>query len=242
MSPPDPKPSRASPGTEGGPFLVPYLYLDSGRVMGPDGDSFAPVLDGEGRTLDPFDVADRLAAHYGRFCVVDLEGIRRNRPQLDYLQELSRSGELWADAGVRTGDQVIDVLVTGAQRAVLSTAFLLGPRELRRAWRLSTQVLFAVETEGLVVRRRGNEWDGQLATDAVAGARSLGVVDVVLRSRRDPIDWSLVRQLASLGPLWVSGDDEPTLRSRLKGSGAVGGFFDPGKDLLAGEETRPGAV
>lgn len=235
----DSKPVRTSAGTADGPVLVPYLYLDSGRVMGPDGDSFAPVLDAAGRTLDPFDAADRLAARYGRFCVVDLEGIRRNRPQLDYLQELSRSGELWADAGVRTGDQVIDVLVTGAQRAVLSTAFLLGPKELRRAWRLSTQVLFAVETDGPVVRRRGNEWDGQPAADAVAGARSLGVVDVVLRSWKDPVDWSLVRQLASQGPLWVSGDDEPSLRSRLRVSGAVGGFFDPANDLLAGEETAP---
>ena len=134
---------------------------------------------------------------------------------------------------------MIDVLVTGAQRAMLSTAFLLGPKELRRAWRLSTHVLFAVETDGPVVRRRGNEWDGQPAADAVAGARSLGVVDVVLRSWKDPVDWSLVRQLASQGPLWVSGDDEPSLRSRLRASGAVGGFFDPANDLLAGEESAP---
>jgi hypothetical protein len=231
-------PRTQSPLQEGSgqhaPIFVPNLYLDSGRVMSLESGQFEPVLDNDGNRVDPFDVADRLAASYHRFCVVDLEGLRRNRAQLEYLQELSRSGELWVDAGIRTGDQVIDILVTGARRAVLSTAYLLGPKELRRAWRLSTEILFAVETEGSVVRPRGNGWDGQPATEAVADARALGVVDIVVRSHNAPIDWSLVRQLATGGPIWVDGDAEPALRSRLAQSGGAGGFFDPPRSLLIG--------
>jgi phosphoribosylformimino-5-aminoimidazole carboxamide ribonucleotide (ProFAR) isomerase len=223
-------------GSSATPVLVPNLYLDSGRVVEAVGDQFEPVLDGEGKPVDPFDAADRLVAKYQRFCVIDLEGLRRNRAQLEYLQELSRSGELWVDAGIRTGDQVIDVLVTGARRAILSTAFLLGPKELRRAWRLSTEVLFAVETQGTTVRSRGNDCDGQAATEAVTNARSLGVVDVVLQNRGSPVDWSLVRQLAAQGPLWVGDDRESTLRSRLPPAGAVGGFFDSPRSLLIGSE------
>lgn len=228
--------SRASVGT---PVLVPNLYLDSGRVVELVSDRFEPVLDDAGKNVDPFEVADRLAAKYQRFCVVDLEGLRRNRAQLEYLQELSRSGELWVDAGVRTGDQVIDVLVTGARRAILSTGYLLSPKELRRAWRLSTEVLFAVETEGNVVRPRGNDWDGQPAAEAVANARSVGIVDVILRSHGSPTDWPLIRQLAEGGILWVDGVGESTLRSRLPSSGAVGGFFDPPRAFLVGAEERP---
>jgi phosphoribosylformimino-5-aminoimidazole carboxamide ribonucleotide (ProFAR) isomerase len=215
---------------------VPNLYLDAGRIVEPVSGQFVRVLDVTGQPADPFEVADRLAARYQRFCVVDLEGHRRNRAQLEYLQELSRSGEVWVDAGVRTGDQVIDVLVTGARRAILSTAYLLSSKELRRAWRLSTEILFAVETDGAVVRPRGNEWDGQPAPETVAGVRALGVVDVVLRSRNAPLDWSLVRQLAMQGPLWVGGEGESALKSRLPSSGAVGGFFDPPRSLLVGME------
>ena len=232
----DPKAALAVAEGDGRPVLVPNLYLDSGRIVLPGVEEFEPVLDDAGKLIDPFDVADRLAAKFGRFCVVDLEGLRRNRPQLDYLQELSRSGELWVDAGVRTGEQMIDVLVTGARRAVLSTAYLLGPRELKRAWRLSPEILFAVEIEGLVVRSRGNEWDGQSAPDAVANARGVGVVDVILRSRGTPIDWALVRRLAQEGPLWVGGDSQPGIESRLESAGATGGLFDAPRGILLGAD------
>jgi Histidine biosynthesis protein len=234
MATPSARPTSRSGAPPDAPILVPNLYLDSGRIMKPESGQFEPVLDGDGKRVDPFDVADRLAARYQRFCVVDLEGLRRNRAQLEYLQELSRSGELWVDAGIRTGDQVIDILVTGARRAILSTGFLLGPRELRRAWRLSTEILFAVETEGPIVRPRGNDWDGMSPTEAISNARGVGVADVILRSRTAPTDWSLVRQLAEGGPIWVGADTEATLRSRLASSGAVGGFFDPPRKLLLG--------
>ena len=239
MGAPDAKSSARSAGPSGPPALVPNLYLDSGRIVEAETGRFEPVLDEAGKLVDPFDVADRLVAKFQRFCVVDLEGVRRNRPQLDYLQELSRSGELWVDAGIRTGDQVIDILVTGARRAILSTGFLLNGKQLRRAWRLSTEILFAVETEGPVVRPRGNDWDGVPASQAAASARSVGIVDVILRSRSSPIDWPLVRQLAAQGALWVDGEREPSFESRLGQSGALGGFFDAPRPLLIGSEQGP---
>jgi len=227
-----PKPSSAS----GPPLLVPNLYLDSGRIVEAESGRFEPVLDNAGKAVDPFEAADRLALKFQRFCVVDLEGIRRNRAQLDYLQELSRSGELWVDAGVRTGDQIIDILVTGARRTILSTAYLLSPKELRRAWRLSTEVLFAVEIEGPIIRARGNDWDGHPASEAVETARAVGAIDVILRSRHRPIDWSLVQRLAPQGAIWVDGEAEPSLTTRLASAGAAGAFFDAPRDLLLGSD------
>lgn len=232
----NPRNPRAGPDSGGRPVLVPYLYLDAGKVVLPNSQAFAPVLDDDGKPIDPFDAADRLAGKFHRLCVVDLEGLRRNRPQLDYLQELSRSGELWVDAGVRTADQMIDVLVTGARRAVLSTAYLLGPKELKRAWRLSTEVLFAVETEGAAVRNRGNDWDGQPAPQAVASARGLGVVDVILRTRDALIDWPLVTRLAREGPVWVGGHSGAELETHLASAGAAGGLFDAPRGLLTGSD------
>ncbi|MFZ0830648.1 MAG: HisA/HisF-related TIM barrel protein [Thermoplasmata archaeon] len=239
MGPSDPKSSASADVPDGRPVLIPNLYLDSGQIVEAESGQFQPVLDDAGKPADPFEVSDRLVAKFQRFCVVDLEGLRRNRPQLDYLQELSRSGELWVDAGVRTGDQVIDILVTGARRTVLSTAYLLNPKQLRRAWRLSTEILFAVETEGAVVRSRGNDWDNMPASEAVASARAVGIVDVVLRGRNAPVDWSLVRELASQGAVWVDGPSERMLKSRLTPSGAIGGFFDPPRSLLLGSEDVP---
>jgi hypothetical protein len=234
MSASDAKASLKSTRPSGVPLLVPNVYLLSGKIVEAESGLFEPVLDELRKPVDPFEVADRLAAKYQRFCVVDLEGIRRNRPQLDYLQELSRSGELWVDAGIRTGDQVIDILVTGARRTILSTASLLSPKELRRAWKLSTELLFAVEVEGPVVRSRGNDWDGTPVAEAIANARANGVADVVIRSRTGPVDWSVIRQQAKLGPMWVDGVPESTLTARLGPVGAIGGFFDAPRSALLG--------
>lgn len=239
MDGPGAKPLAPALPRENRPVMVPTTYLDSGRIVSPKDGQFEPVKGVDAKPVDPFEVADSLVAKYHRFCVVDLEGVRRNRPQLDYLQELSRSGELWVDAGIRTGDQVIDILVTGAQRTILSTGYLLSAKQLRRAWRLSSEILFAVETEGDRVRPRGNDWDGMSAADAISGARTVGVSDVILRSRGSPVDWSFVRQASAAGPLWVEGPPEPSLGSRLRESGVAGCLFDASPpELLAADTPR----
>lgn len=222
--------------------MVPTTYLDSGHIVSSLDGQFESVKGDDAKPIDPFEVADSLVAKYHRFCVVDLEGVRRNRPQLDYLQELSRSGELWVDAGIRTGDQVIDILVTGAQRTILSTGYLLSAKQLRRAWRLSSEILFAVETEGDRVRSRGNDWDGMSAVDAISGARAVGVSDVILRTRGGPVDWPFVRQVSATGPLWVEGVPEPSLSAHLRESGVAGCLFDaPLQELLGADPARRGS-
>ncbi len=223
----------------GGPVLVPYLYLDSGRVVAPVDDRYALVRDGTGHPVDPFEVADGLVDRYQHLCIVDLNGVRHNRPQLDFLQELCRDGDVWVDAGVRTGDQVIDVLVTGARRAVLSTAYLRSPKELRRAWRLSPEILFAVVVEGSVVSAPESEWDHAAATSVAESARKLGIVDLVVVPRTAPIDWTLFPGLAAQGPVWVGGQYRADDAAQLARSGAAGALFDPGPDGLASFSGTP---
>ncbi len=209
------------------PTLIPYLFLDDGKLVRPVPGGFEALRDRRGATIDPFEAADRLVAQYSRVYVVDLDGLRRNRPQLDYLQELARSGDLWVEAGVRTGDQLIDVLVTGARRAVLSTAYLVNPSELRRAWRLSPEIVFALDVENGSLRSRGNEWDGQEPARVAAAARELGISDIVLASRDEHVDWSLASRLARDGSLWVGGGFTLAEARRLGEVGAAGGLFDP---------------
>jgi phosphoribosylformimino-5-aminoimidazole carboxamide ribonucleotide (ProFAR) isomerase len=195
--------------------------------MRPVPGGFVPARDTTGGAEDLFDFADHLIEQYGRMYVVDLEGLSRNRPQLDYLQELARSGEMWVEAGVRRADEVIDVLVTGAARAVISTGYLLGFRELRRAWRFSPDVLFAIEVANGSIRPRGNDWDGQDPSQVATTARALGLPGIVLTARSGPADWGLVRSLAAGGPVWVGGGFTLSQLDELQRSGAAGGIFEP---------------
>ena len=228
----------------GGPLpLVPILLLRRGRVCRPGDDGPQPAAGPDGSPIDPFDVIDRLARDSKLLYLVDLDGIERGEPQLDYIQEFSRDLPLWVDGGVRTADQSIDILVAGAQRAVVSTGLLAGPDELERAWGLSTELVVEVPIQGgrPVVER---EWP-ETETVALAGSiRSVGPQELVLSFRETEPDWSTVRRLAAGGPIWVDGTFQRNHAPRLSDAGASGGLFhiDEILDELRGSVPDPSTV
>ncbi len=178
-----------------------------------------------GTLFDPFDVVDRLAKSAPLLYVVDLDGIERGDPQLDYLQEISRDVSIWVDAGVRSAEQAIDVLVAGARRVVLSSAHLNGPRELRRTWRLSTEVVFELELIGPKLAPAHEGWGTEDPVALAATVREVGADHLVVSPRgRDP-DWATVRTIAAGGPTWVDGTFSPDEAVRLTEVGASGGIY-----------------
>jgi hypothetical protein len=245
-------PGPATPAK--GPRLVPCLMLRGGRVCvpGPEGPVEARTADG--KAIDPFDVLDLLSADYPRLYVVDLDGIERQEAQLDYLQEFSREVTLWVDAGVRNADQAIDVIVAGSRRAVLSTAYLRGPKELRRAWRLSTAFVFEAEVEGALVTAADSTWETRDPYELLRGVRELGIDRLLVSPRNSRIDWELVRRVATLGSTYVDGSFELADAPRLAAVGAAGGIFhldrliaerlsaagspEPGSDALRDDENQ----
>jgi len=199
--------------------------LRDGRVCLPGPDGPVAAKNPAGEFYDPFEVVDRLTEKYSLLYVVDLDGIEQEAAQLDYLQELSRDITLWVDAGVRTADQAIDVLVAGARRAVLSTAYLLGPKELRRAWRLSTQLAFEVELDGPVVSAAHQSWETRDPYELLTTVHEVGLERFVLSTRDGAIDWGLVRKLTPIGPTWIDGSFSPAEAPQLAPAGARGGIF-----------------
>ena len=125
--------------------------------------------DPRGRGVQIFDVVDSLAARFQRIYLVDLDGVEENEPQLDYLQEISRDVDIWLDAGARTADEAIDALVTGASRIVLTSATLIGPLELERAWSLSQELAFEIELRGGRVNARSSDWSARILPSRARG-------------------------------------------------------------------------
>ncbi|MCI4324178.1 MAG: HisA/HisF-related TIM barrel protein [Thermoplasmata archaeon] len=182
------------------------------------------ALQANGRAVDLFELVDRLEKRYSGLYVADLEGIDHGDPQLDYLQEIGRDLELWVDAGIRTGEQVIDILVNGARYAILSTSHLAKFEEVEAAWRLSPEIAVEVDWRDAHLDVRGKDWPE--GVEGIAHAvRGIGVSRFIVSHHGDPIDWSVVRQLAAGGPVWVGGSFESSDRSQLQGSGATGAFF-----------------
>ena len=190
-----------------------------------------PARDAEGRLFDILDVSDQLAERYRRIFVVDLDGLENDQPQLDYLQEIARTAEVWMDCGVRTSDQAIDVVVAGAFRTVLSTAHLKSERELEQAWKLSPEVAFEVETRRGFIESPSKDFHGHLPVDLAGRVRRSGVRDVIYSPRDGPVDWAIVRALAIGGPVWVGGSFDRNELGALGESGAAGGIFSIAEEL-----------
>ena len=217
--------AKSPPVGDAGPMLVPCMMLRRGQVCLPGSEGPVVALDAAGAPFDPFDVVDRLRGKFGRLYLVDLDGIERGDPQLDYLQELSRDITLWVDAGVPTAESAIDILVAGAERAVLSTEFLRGPLEVRRAWKLSTDWVFEIEIVpggGLVA---STDWPTRDPLAVVDSVRDVGIGDVVVSPREMDPDRALISRIAASGPTWVDGSFTPAEAPQLRSSGAVGGIF-----------------
>lgn len=210
-----------------------------GQVVVPGEGAPTVARTPDGAEYEIFDVVDSLTARFGRIYVVDLDGIEENRPQLDYLQEIARDTDMWLDAGARTSDEAIDALVTGASRVVLSSSTLNGLEELRRAWTLSQDLAFEIELRGGRVSTASEAW-GQPNPGALASeVRASGPTELVLAPRDGTIDWAEVRSISQGGPTWVGGIFEGSESDRLAQSGAAGGIFHLGGDLLTTREGSP---
>ncbi|MGA3021631.1 MAG: HisA/HisF-related TIM barrel protein [Thermoplasmata archaeon] len=205
---------------------MPCLLLRKGQVCVPGPDGPVAALSPEGPPFDPFDVVDRLARDYSMMYVVDLDGLERGDPQMDYLQEISRDVTLWVDGGVRTAEQAIDILITGARRAVLSSAYLRGPRQLKRAWRLSTELVFEMEFDPSGrLALADPSWGTEDPLEIARIVREAGPDHLIVSPREADPDWNFVARLSAGGPTWVDGSFHPRDLPRLASVQATGGIF-----------------
>ncbi len=83
---------------------------------------------------------------HGRVLLWDVEGIRNNRPRLDLVKSFEGRG-LWVNAGVRSAEGVIDVLVAGAERAVIDVSTVSDLGQLGRASDLTDNLALCVDHE-----------------------------------------------------------------------------------------------
>ncbi|TLZ54418.1 MAG: hypothetical protein E6K17_08085 [Methanobacteriota archaeon] len=113
------------------PAILPRLVIRGGTALSKEG--VVPWKD----VAEPM---DRALQEFGRVLIWDLGGIEKNRPSLELLRRYEGES-LWVDAGVRFADSVIDVLVAGAERAVVGTKTLRGLDELEAARELTENLV-----------------------------------------------------------------------------------------------------
>lgn len=109
----------------------------------------APVVagkDGYGKVdADLFDLVEDLRKGSKRLYMIDLNGIHQNNPQTDLILELSSDMEIWVDAGPRVMEDLMDIITSGAAKAVIGTKTLLSLDEFRRCMEITENIIFSID-------------------------------------------------------------------------------------------------
>jgi len=85
--------------------IIPLITIKKGELLTSD---FNKIIKD---TLDKY--KDKILYLY------DLDGINRNKPNLCLFQKLSKTHELWVDAGPRSIGDIVDVIVSGASKITI---------------------------------------------------------------------------------------------------------------------------
>ena len=141
---------------------VPVVHLDRRRL---------PEYPGE----DPEGILTGLARSFGRVVVVDVQGVRRNEADLEFVQQAGRRRSLWVDAGSRFATDAMDLFVAGAETVTMRWNTLDAPDELREAAEMTQHGSLFL---GLEFPRGGflkHPKDARTAHEAAGFAEGLGV-------------------------------------------------------------------
>ncbi len=124
--------------------LLPWLAIRRGRPVSPTGL-------GEG-DQELRGLVSKALKDYGRLLLWDVDGIERGRPDLALYKRFEGKG-LWVDEGVDSVGGLIDVLVAGAEVAVLNLKRFPSLRDIHIARELTEKLAVCVEeTQGALTR------------------------------------------------------------------------------------------
>lgn len=118
--------------------VLPRILILDREAVYEGRDGYLPM------NVDAHEAVGKLLADYERALIVDMNGVRNNRPKLDFIKDFEKKS-IWVDGGARKADNAIDLFIAGAEKVVLRTETLVSMDELRKAHELSDQLIFELD-------------------------------------------------------------------------------------------------
>jgi len=116
--------------------------------------------------------------NFEKLYILDIDGIERNKPQLDIVQSLCNDFSISYEAGPRRGANVIDLVIAGADMVYMGTYCLESLDEIEVALSLCEGVGLKVDWNGGLLGR-GVGVEGTSMPEVVRGAIRYGTKDMV---------------------------------------------------------------
>lgn len=147
---------------------VPYLVIES-KVLFQHGTAKRRVKE----------LVAQLSKEHERVYVADADGIVKNKPQLDIAQTICDEIPTLYEGGVRYSHNVIDMLITGAEKAVVGTSTLVDLDELGGAFKLSENITFKVDFQDGIVSS-DPDIAGRALADLFRDVANIGIDEVIV--------------------------------------------------------------
>lgn len=121
----------------------------------------------------------KLSDKFKMIYVTDLDGLVKNKPQLDVAREIAEEMPMMYEGGVRKANNVIDMLITGAEKAVVGTATLSHFEDLKVAFKLSENITFKADFRDGIVSFDPHV-AGRAFRDLAGEVVEIGIKDIVV--------------------------------------------------------------
>ncbi len=118
--------------------IVPRVSVYAGDVVLPNSEGYVGI------EVDPVSLIQTASEEYGTVILEDMTAVFGGMPHLDLLRKVEKL-DVWVDGGIRVSENVMDVLVAGGAKAVISTRTLQSFSELDKALKLTENVVFQID-------------------------------------------------------------------------------------------------
>lgn len=150
--------------------IVPIIRILSRKVVNEDGMILAP---------NPIDFINDLKERYDEIYIVDIDGMKRNKPQLKLVQKLGDEVNIWLDGGVRHTENIVDYLIAGALKVIINLQnFSLN--ELKRICSLTNNVVIFVDYENIIK----NKIKFAELKDLIPSLKNMGIDTLIFPNER----------------------------------------------------------
>ena len=176
---------------------IPALSIKGGNIVIAENGNYVPA--GE-----PVEVLRDLEKKgHEEFYIVDIEGIEKNKIQIETVSRLAEEFALWMDGGFREVGVVEDALILGVETAVIGTKSVRSMDEIRKAAEMSENIAVCVDYFSGILK-----W-GDIPEDMGEIARILadyGVKKVIFSNLSDDAPWEEALKTFKDFELWFGGN------------------------------------
>ena len=214
-------------------LTIPAISVLNGKIVTVQQDRYQ-VLKIDNRTPNPVDFVEMLADElgFGIVYMLDINGLKGNSPQLKILRKLSEVAEIWLDAGIMFGDNIIDFFIAGAERVVLGSKTIDCLDELKDANDLSENIMFGLDLDHNKVVGCDGSVTNLPPIELINKVVKIGIKKVVYTDlerigTKSSLDFRLLKQIVAKNvELYVGGGVNQSDVNTIRSSGAKGALIE----------------